>query len=160
MRHISNHNIHTLQTDIKNRNALTKLHTHITTHHDHEDQVMTGMATHMREHLLMVMGSNTMTSDHLDKADIPSKRRTRGGGIQADRVMNTIEAERRQKIEGIGHNIQMKMNTITVRLGLEGDQVLPTIPMMRRKRMNQSTGINTSSHDEGSHLRMNFTTNI
>jgi len=82
--------------------------------------------------------------------------------MQADRVMNTTEAERRRKIEGIGHNIRMKMNMITVLLEVDDDQVLLTIPMMRRRRRrtSQSTGISISNHDRGSHLRMNFMTNI
>jgi len=79
--------------------------------------------------------------------------------MQADRVMNTTEAERRRKIVDIGQHTRMKMNMITVHLGLEGDQVLPTTRMMRRKRTSQSTGIGISSHDERSHLRMNFMTN-
>jgi hypothetical protein len=112
----------------------------------------------MEEHLHIVMASNMTTSDDLDRADTPSKRHTVGGGLQADQVMNTIEAERRQKIEDIGHNIPTKMNTTTVHLDLEDDQVLLlTTLMMMKRRTSQSTGNPTKSHDGSSDMRTNFT---
>jgi len=108
----------------------------------------------------MVIAGNTMTNDHPAKIDTLSKTHTPKGGMGADQVMNTIEAERRQKIADIGHNIRTRVNTTTVHLEVEDDPVLRTASTMRSGRTSRSTGTNTSSRGGRNDMRMNFMTNI